>query len=177
VDGEQPLVRIDYRREAGEAPYQFDMANAVLHRTGCKAIRKDGRSALYGIWQVGPEDAKHACERCRPVPIQDEAIEKKSSSDTLFGFLSILDQFGSVLNERGREYRDSERGRQVEATIESLFSELDYRQRETLDVILSSLDRLIGVIEDYNQTLRDQMNGSNGRGTTDAGSNEGRAAG
>ena len=95
-------------------------------------------------------------------------MEKNVASDLLFGFLSIVDQFGSVLCERGKEYRDSERGHQVETTIENLFSELDQTERETLDFMLSSLDGLLKVIDGYNQNLQDQTNGKSENGRSKA---------
>ena len=111
---------------------------------------------------------KYACEQCRPAPTKDKTMEKNVASDLLFGFLSIVDQFGSVLCERGKEYRDSERGHQVETTIENLFSELDQTERETLDFMLSSLDGLLKVIDGYNQNLQDQTNGKSENGRSKA---------
>jgi len=54
--GDQPLLRIDNRERARNAPFQFDAAKGRLHRTGCRAIPGDSESALYGLWEIKPED-------------------------------------------------------------------------------------------------------------------------
>lgn len=173
VKGEQPLLRIDNLQEAAEAPYQFDMAHAVLHRTGCPAIQGDAQTALYGIWEVNHDLLKHACPKCRPGLAQEPKVDANRSSDILFGFLSILDQFGSVLHERGKEYRNSERGRSLEKTMSGVLTGLDQTQRDTLDLMLKSLDRLVQVIEEINTGFEENNNGHNGRGRTKSRSDHG----
>ena len=49
LGADQPLLRIDNRDQATQAPFQFDAARAQLHRTGCRAIPPGSRSALYGV--------------------------------------------------------------------------------------------------------------------------------
>ncbi len=172
IDDSQPLLRIDYRKEAATAPFQFDMANARLHRTSCCAIPRGSKSALYAVWTPAPEDMELACKRCRPVmPVEGEedemangkdgGREREFATDIIFGFLSIIDQFGSVLTERGREYRSSERGKEVVKAFENLYSELTRKQKEALDITVSSLDVLVGAVRRYNEGFG--TNGTNGR--------------
>jgi len=163
VDDEQPLLRIDYRKEAAQAPFQFDIVNGKLHRTVCTAIPNDARSAVYAVWKPTKEDIKLGCKRCRPDSNGDERVNKDLSSDILMGFLSILDQFGSVLTERGKEYRDSERGKAVEKTIRTILSRLDQKEQEVLDGLLSSLDVLVKVVQGCNESIRHNGHGLNAR--------------
>ena len=174
--GDQPLVRIDNRPEAAAAPFIFDIAGGKLHRAGCPAIPKAHRTALYAVWEVRPEDLPTACEKCRPASEQPGADRTAGSNgrhkmpsntavDVLFGFISILDQFGSVLSERGRDFRNSDRGQQVERSVVGLLTQLDDTQRETLNTVLSSLDLLIQVVQGYGDSLQDLGNGHhNGNG-------------
>ena len=111
IDEEPALLRIDYSKESARAPFHFDIAKGKLHRNGCPAIPWDSKSALYGLWDPGTEPVEIACEKCRPTRVKVNTMAKNVASDIVFGLLSILDQFGSVLSERGKEYRDSDRGR------------------------------------------------------------------
>lgn len=67
LPGDQPLLRIDNRERAREAPFQFDAARGQLHRTGCRAIPPGSNSALYGVWEVKAEDPVLGCSRCNPI--------------------------------------------------------------------------------------------------------------
>ena len=58
--------------------------------------------------------------------------------------LSVLDQFGSVIRERGREFRESDEGRKLKAGLDGLYRNLEDRERATLQVVLSSLDGAAG---------------------------------
>jgi hypothetical protein len=163
VDDEQPLLRIDYRKEAARAPFQFDIASGKLHRSACTAIPKDSRSAVYAVWKPTKEDIKLACKRCRPAPDGDEKVNKDLSSDVLMGFLSILDQFGSVLTERGKEYRHSGQGKAVEKTIRAILSGLDQKEQEVLDGLLFSMDLLLKVVQGCSENIRHNGHSPNGR--------------
>src|SRR5262245_34582392 len=107
VRDSQPLVRIDQRREAADAPFQFDAATGRLHTKGCRAIPASSRSALYGVWEFRAEHAHLGFPRCKPRPTKHRKSTAGAppTSDLLYGLLSLLDQFGGVLLERGREYR------------------------------------------------------------------------
>ena len=85
-------------------------------------------------------------------------------SDNLFGVLSVIDQFGSVIRERGREFRESEEGRKLKASIDGAYSGLEERERATLQVVLSSLDGLLQTIQDLDASLdgHERRNGQNG---------------
>jgi hypothetical protein len=176
---DQPLLRIDNRKETENARYQFDIAQSVLHRSGCEAIPNHARTALYALWDITEEDLKYACSICKPVPQLRTIMDKTSTSDLLFGFLSIIDQFSSVLSERGSEYRQSEKGKQVEAVFTKVLDELDVQQQQSIDLLISSLDGLIKVLRDYNRnggtSLKEHGNGAGGTAVVPARKNNGRA--
>ena len=154
-DQPRTLLRIDNREEAAAAPFQFDTACARLHRRGCKAIPRGSRTALYGLWQI-PEQAKdYACPVCKPSVVDqaDTVPPRDSVTDYVYGFLSVLDQFGSVIRERGREFRESEEGRQLRAGLDGFYRTLEDRERATLQVVLSSLDGLLTTIADIDESF------------------------
>ena len=142
LDNNEPLLRIDNRNEAARAPFQFDITRAVVHRTGCTAIPRQSRSALYALWDLRPEDVPFACPQCNPAPGLRSSMKHAPTTDILYGFLSILDQFGSILSERGREFRESEKGRQVETVVDRVLDGLDASQQQSITLLLSSLDSL-----------------------------------
>jgi hypothetical protein len=148
----RPLVRIDNRQEAANAPFQFDTAAARLHRKNCRVIPSSSRTALYGLWQIPPQTRQYACPTCRPHADEAE-MAKEPVSDYVFGVLSVLDQFGSVIRERGREFRESEEGRQLRAGLDGLYKNLEDRERATLQVVLASLDGLLATIADIDTSL------------------------
>ena len=165
----RPLLRIDNRDEAAEAPFQFDTVNGRLHRRGCRAIPKGSRTALYGLWSVPAHARANVCTTCRPrvepEPEPEEApVARDGVTDYVFGFLSVLDQFGSVIRERGREFRDSEEGRNLKAGLDDFYRGLEERERTTLQVVLSSLDSLLTTITelDHNLDPDHRQNGRNG---------------
>lgn len=170
VDVRRPLLRIDYRPEAASAPFRFDMAGGKLHRTGCSAIVQAPAQALYSVWDPGEELPALACAKCQPAPIESAHMRQDSSLDIIYGFLSVVDQFGSVLKERGREYRNSRRGRRLAKDLSGMFSALDQTQREALQLALASLDGLVRAMEQANRSLAPAGPGNNGR------SNNGRPA-
>jgi hypothetical protein len=187
--GDQPLLRIDNRERAKDAPFQFDAARGRLHRAGCRAIPAGSASALYGLWEIKTEDPSLGCPRCNPMdkPVaaeaeswrpteaprkpanapdaQPEAAKPEAKAkpearpepgagverarpqddqtvDLLYGFLSIVTQFGGVLRERGQEYRRSRAGAAVGARFEKIYAEVNDGERRVLDVLTSSLDTL-----------------------------------
>jgi hypothetical protein len=170
LPGDQPLLRIDNRERARAAPFQFDAAKGQLHRTGCRAIPPGADSALYGVWEIKSEDPALGCPRCNPMDTppaaepevvpQPEAgpqAEAKPQADAkaaggrpqddhtvdlLFGFLSVVNQFGGVLRERGQEYRGSRAGAALGARFEKIYAEVNEGERRVLDVLTSSLGAL-----------------------------------
>ena len=168
--GDQPLLRIDNRERAREAPFQFDAAKGRLHRTGCQAIPADSGSALYGMWEIKAEDPALGCPRCNPMEAQappdagarpeaEAAAETRASAqadpkpaeglarddqtvDLLFGFLSVVSQFGGVLRERGQEYRRSRTGAALGARVERIYAEVNEGERRVLDMLTASLGTL-----------------------------------
>ncbi len=110
LDGEEALLSLDCAADAAQAPFQFDMVEARLHRTGCPAIPRSSRSTLYAVWSVKPGDEKVACPSCLPTPQDNPAPERDDTSDLVLGVISIVEQFSSVLRQRGKEYRKSTAG-------------------------------------------------------------------
>ena len=147
------LLRIDNRAEAAEAPFQFDAVHGVLHRRGCRAIPLGARSAVYSLWRVGPDELKRACERCRPVPEERATPNETERTDLLFGLISVIDQFGGVLKERGKDYQKTDEGRQITAQWGRFYRALGRREKEVLDTVLSSLEALIGKIREADERL------------------------
>jgi hypothetical protein len=158
----QPLLRIDNRENARDAPYQFDAAKGQLHRLGCKAIPAGSKSALYGIWTIGKEEEALACPRCTPMakpdekPDQTPAVrpgDREAPIDLLYGVLSVISQFGSVLRERGQEYRKSRAGTMLGAQIEQIYNGVNERERNILDMLASSLGGLATAFRELDEGL------------------------
>jgi hypothetical protein len=168
LGGDQPLLRIENREEVEEAPFQFDAASGRLHRRGCRALTAPSRRPVYGVWQVGLHEWELACGRCKPVAEDDKAQDESGAADLLFGFVSIIAQFGGVLRERGREYRQSSPGRLLNRQIETLYQGLDRHERDIVDTILVSLDGLATRIRELERGLNGMRdtNGMNGDGGT-----------
>lgn len=162
TDSEQGILRLDYTQEAAAAPFAFDMVSGTLHRAGCARIGRAAAGSLYALWRPGPEFSALACPKCRPGPGQNGETDREMSSDLLYGVLSIVDQFGSVLRQRGKEYRKSSRGRQLSRDLERLMSALDETQRESVSLAVTSLESLIAVLEQVNRGLERRGNGANG---------------
>lgn len=190
VRGDRPLLRIDNRKEASEAPFQFDSAVGTLHRRGCRAIPRSSRTALYGLWQTGPEAEKIACPICRPVAerASGRAARGKArssgqggrpksangngagsqtdagsvASEVLYGLASIVDQFGGVLLERGREFQRTREGRQLRSALENLYENLGSREKDLLAFIASALDDMVNTIRDLNRDLNDEADKEGG---------------
>jgi hypothetical protein len=166
-DEPRPLLRIDNRAEAAEAPFQFDTVAGRLHRHGCRAIPSTSQTALYGLWQIPPQARRFACPVCRPqLPDDEDDMAREGPTDYIYGLLSVLDQFGGVIRERGKEFRESEEGQQLKAGLDGVYSNLEDRERATLQVVLNSLDGLLATLTDIHQSLGPQPNGnaSNGNG-------------
>jgi hypothetical protein len=168
LQGDQPLLRIDNREEVGDAPFQFDAASGRLHRRGCRALAAPSRRPVYGVWQVGLHEWKLACGQCKPVAEDEKTQDRSGAADLLFGFVSIIAQFGGVLRERGREYRQSSPGRVLNQQIETLYEGLGRRERDIVDTVLVSLDGLVTKIRDLDRGLNgaNGMNGMNGKNGT-----------
>ncbi len=172
--GWNTLVRIDNRAETGKAPYRFDVVHGVVHREGCPALTEDARSASYGLTRIAADDGAGRCRRCRPMPEQREAGgngtletqagetqagetqagERKAGPDLLFGLVSVLDQFGSVLKERGKDYRETEEGRKIGAELARFYQALGRREKEVVDTLLASLEMLTGRMREAEEQVK-----------------------
>lgn len=157
---DRPLLRIDNLADAETAPFQFDAARGRLHRRGCRSIPARSRQALYGVWRIGPEERTLACTRCKPEPMDKPPDKGNDAADMLFGLISLIDQFGGVLRERGQEYRRSDDGRQLSKRFEGVFQGLDRREQDFLSTLLTSMDGLIKSVRDLDDRLnKDRANG------------------
>lgn len=163
--GTQPLLRIDNREQAKDAPFQFDAARGQLHRAGCRSIPKTSISALYGVWEIGKGEEALACPQCNPMPKPDEKTDRKPDQkpgdsetpiDLLYGVLSVISQFGGVLRERGQEYRNSRAGTLLGVQIEKIYSGVNEREKNILDVLASSLGNLAVAIHKLDDGLAKQ---------------------
>lgn len=155
LNGEQPLIRIDYQDKAAKAPFQFDPVRGRIHRAQCQAIPPDSRSALFGRWRMDEHEVMLACPRCSPKPEgQGSGCERTDTVEVLYGAISILGQFGTLLQERGKEFRNSEEGKKIEKQIETFYAGLDVQQQRTLDLVLVSLDQLLEVVRQCDKTLQ-----------------------
>jgi hypothetical protein len=161
---DQGLLRIDFREEAAKAPFCFDMATGKLHQPGCVSLAASSGRARYGLWHPGSELRRLACERCRPSAREDAAVSDDAGSDIIYGVLSLVDQFRSVLKERGREYRNSPRGRQVSKDLGRLIPILSHAQRASVGLAVSSLEGLLQAIDELNRSMERQSRGLNGNG-------------
>lgn len=114
------LLNLDYSSQAAEAPFLFDIAGGVLHRNGCNAVPNGSRSTLYAVSELGEGDEKLACPICCPQSDPQPKVQRESASDLLFGIISFVDQFSSVLRERGKQYRRSHREKSMVVRVERL---------------------------------------------------------
>ena len=105
--------------------------------------------------EAKPGEAKAKAVGGRPQ--DDHAV------DMLYGVLSIVSQFGSVLRERGQEYRKSGAGAALGGRIEKIYAEVNESERSVLDVLTTSLGTLAAA-------LREIEVGLNGEQTRGAGS-------
>jgi hypothetical protein len=193
IDVREALLKIDNREESAQAPFQFDPAAGLLHRRDCKAIPESARTALYGVWRISAVESRFACPRCNPAGAAEKpgpekkaaetaeservASEKSSKppqgdvADLLYGVLSIVNQFGGVLRERGREFRKGGDGGQIKSELEGLYAKLGEREKGLVMMTLLSLDQITRKIRDLDQGLNGaakpnghQANGHDGPG-------------
>jgi hypothetical protein len=148
-----PLIGLDYGERAGRAPFQFDTTHGELHRTGCKFLKQDSKLSHFALWEIDEADLKLACDKCRPHPKGNAPVEKKEMSDMVLGLLSLVDQFGSALRERGAEYRNSERGKGLVTALDELSGEFSGKQQALFENALTGLDRLLTTMQKLGETM------------------------
>jgi hypothetical protein len=162
---DQPLLRIDYREEAKAAPYQLDVARVRIHRNGCRLIPRSSRTSLYGMWQIGPEELKLACQQCRPVANKRSNTDDSYAMDLVYGMLSVIDQFGGVLRERGRQYRRIRGGRRPVRGGNGVRQSDDGAPKEdAMRTAVLMLDRLLRAVRNVDRSLHKGNGHQNGRG-------------
>jgi hypothetical protein len=93
-------------------------------------------------------------------PTDDKKEDPEYPTDLLYGFLSVLNQFGGVLRERGQEYRNSPVGKILGEQIGAMYHGINEREKNVLDVILTSIDGLASTL----RTLDAGLNAANGAG-------------
>lgn len=157
---DRPLVRLDYRDQAREAPFRYDSARGILHRRECAAIPADSQSVLYAVWQIEDGDRKHVCKKCNPTPRQN-GNQTLTTTDMVFGFLSVIDQFGTILFERGKEFRQTARGKDLERSLGGILEEINEANEQGFSFITSSLDAVVRAINEYN-AQEERKNGGGG---------------
>lgn len=141
----------------------------------CPRCNPVGKPAAAAEPEAGPQQNGKQTEEAR----QDESAQPEAKPgeakavggrppddhavDMLYGVLSIVSQFGSVLRERGQEYRKSGAGAALGGRIEKIYAEVNESERNVLDVLTTSLGTLAAA-------LRDIEGGLNGEQTRGAGS-------
>jgi len=93
-------------------------------------------------------------------PTDDKRQDPEYPTDLLYGVLSVLNQFGGVLRERGQEYRSSPVGKVLGEQIGAMYRGINERERNVLDIILTSIDGLASTL----RTLDADLNAANGAG-------------
>jgi hypothetical protein len=97
-------------------------------------------------------------------PTDDKKQDPEYPTDLLYGVLSVLNQFGGVLRERGQEYRNSPVGKILGEQIGAMYRGVNEREKNVLDVILTSIDGLASTLRNLDTDLN-ATNGANGAGT------------
>ena len=162
--GSGPLLRLDNREQAQHAPFRLDASTGRLHRKECRAIPEGSRSALYSVWKIDSDAQPLACPRCKPMPEPEKPQDPEYPTDLLYGVLSIVNQFGGVLRERGQEYRRSSIGKALSSQIDGMYRGISERERTILDVVLTSLDQIATTIRDLDENLNTDGTKANGGG-------------
>ncbi len=160
--GSGPLLRLDNRERTQHAPFRLDAATGRLHRKECRAIPESSRSALYSVWKIDRDAQPLACPRCKPMPEPDKPQDPEYPTDLLYGVLSVVNQFGGVLRERGQEYRKSSVGKALSMQIDGMYRGISERERSILDVVLTSLDQMAKTIRDLDENLATDTRKANG---------------
>ena len=94
-------------------------------------------------------------------PTDDKKEDPEYPTDLLYGVLSVLNQFGGVLRERGQEYRNSPVGKILGEQIGAMYRGVNEREKNVLNVILTSIDGLASTL----RNLDTDLNATNGAGT------------
>ena len=97
------------------------------------------------------------------MPNKNKPERPADVGDILLGLLSLVDQFGSILSQRGQDFRRTERGRQVEHSLSGLLEELSRTQQEGVSLLTSAVDRLLSTVNRYNHSTNGSQN-HNGKG-------------
>ena len=102
----------------------------------------------------------------------DKTQDPENPTDLLYGVLSVVNQFGGVLRERGQEYRTSRVGKLLGEQIENMYRGINQRERNILDVVLTSLDALASTLRNLDADLHGPNGSStNGNGAKPPGAN------
>jgi len=148
--GYDVLVRIDNRSAEAGAPYQLDAARGVLHRRDCRALPKS--APTFALGRVSEEALSRACKRCKPM-IEPTQPKTRERADVLFGLVSLVDQFGSVLKERGKDFRQTPEGRRLDTQLTEVYQGLGAREKEVLDVVLATVNDILARLRSIDGAL------------------------
>lgn len=85
--------------------------------------------------------------------------------DIVLGLVSLVDQFGTVLSERGRDFRQTERGRQFDQSLSASLGDLTAKQDDGLKVLNVVLDRLLSAVNQFNSAAANGNGNGNGNGS------------
>lgn len=91
------------------------------------------------------------------MPINNKP-DRSDVGDILLGLLSLVDQFSSILSQRGQDFRRTERGRQVEQSLSGLLGELSRTQKEGVNLLTSAVDRLLSTVNRFNHSTNGSHN-------------------
>jgi hypothetical protein len=155
--GPGSLFGVDYRHQGAGAPFLFDVGSGLLHRSSCRSLKRRDRSLLYAVWTAEGNDFSLACRVCKPEPQRGKRMDNDRFSDMIYGFASLLEQFGSVLRERGKEYRKTHQGRQLANAAQQVLAQLDQTQRNMLDDLTSIIDSITRAVSSDNNGNNDGM--------------------
>ena len=93
-----------------------------------------------------------------------KAEQPANAGDILLGLVSLVDQFGSLLSQRGRDFRQTERGQQVDRSLSAVFGDLSRSQQDGVNLLNSALDRLLAALNRQNGAPADANPKDNGKG-------------
>lgn len=148
IDNEQPLFRVANKQTFDKAPWVFDSSLGILHASGCRAIPATSVSALYGVFSATEVPKNVArCKRCKAMNTKKR--EPETASDLLFGVIALFEQFSVVLRERGSEFRQTPRGKQLEKSLDTVITRIDAQKNGGAQIVLD----LMGSMETAMNTL------------------------
>lgn len=81
------------------------------------------------------------------MPRDNQPEQPSDVTDLVLGVLSLVDQFGSILSQRGRDFRRTERGRRLERSLSSLLGDVSKTRKQGAQFLSSAMDRLLATLD------------------------------